>query len=268
MSEKRDRLTEEALALSAGAGEGGAPATPLTFSGVLRRLGPAGPTAVISVTLPAVGLVTLLSLLGAVGPWLRAHEGLGIAIYISGFALLSGLALLATWAPSIVGGWAFGFPVGYPCALAGLLAASLIGYAVGVRVSGNRVVEMIRERPKLRAVYESLLVGGFWKALVLVALIRLPPNTPFSLTNLVLSASRVRLLPFALGTIIGIAPRTAATVLIAAGANELDFRRRDETWLFVAGVALAVVVIAIIGVWANRVISKVTAAQTIASEGE
>jgi uncharacterized membrane protein YdjX (TVP38/TMEM64 family) len=228
---------------------------------VLRRLGPAGPLAVLAMTLPAIGGFLLLGLLNIVGPWLKSHETLGVVLYAGGFAVLAGLAVLPTYAQSVLGGWAFGFAVGYPASLCGVLGGAMLGYVIGRRATGPRAIQMIAEQPKWQAVYESLLGGGFWKSLLIVTLLRIPPSSPFAMTNLFLAAMRVHPVVYALGTVIGLAPRAGAVVFVAAGLHELTFANQQQKWMWIAGIVLTIAVVAILGYMANRAIARVTARQ-------
>lgn len=225
-----------------------------------RRLGPAGPLAVISATLPALGGFALLVTLNPVGEWLRGHELAGWFLYIAGFWLAGGLALLPTNAQAVLGGWAFGVAGGLPAALVGFLGASAIGYATGRWASGERVVGIISEHPRWRAVYDELLRSGPWKTLLIVVLVRLPPNSPFALTNLVLSATRVPPVLYLAGTLIGMAPRAAVAVYIASTLQTLSFDEIQRPWLLVAGIVVTLAVLAVLGVMANRAIARVTGA--------
>jgi len=226
-----------------------------------RRLGPATPLAVIAAVLPALGGFALLGTMIWVGPWLQSQGALGITIYITGFIVLSGFALLPTYAQAILGGWAFGFAFGFPAALAGFLGGSLIGYVVASRAASRHVMELISEKPTWRAVRQSLIESGFWRTLGLVTLIRVPPNSPFALTNLVLGSTKVAIVPYAIGTLLGMAPRTGVAVFIAAGIKDLaEAEQTRPTWMIVGGIILTVVIIIIIGKIANTAIAKATGA--------
>lgn len=241
-------------------------AAPLTFGGVFRRLGPAGVLAVIAASLPAIGGFVLLGSISWVAPWLRDHGDLGIALYIAGFAVLAGLAILPTYAQAFVGGWAFGLVTGSLAAISGFFGGSIIGYFIARRASGVRALDLIAEQPKWKAVYEALLGGGFWKSLLIVTLLRIPPNSPFAMTNLVMAATRVRPVIFFIGTLVGMAPRTAAVAYVGylgQGLASPDAKARP-LWLTISGIVLAVVVIVIIGAVANRAITRVTGQQGLA----
>lgn len=237
-----------------------APRAALDVKTVFQRLGPAGPLAVIAATLPAIGGITLLFLIqDYAGPWLKSHGALGVLIYIAGFALLSGFALLPTYAQSVLGGWAFGMQFGLAAALAGFLGGALLGYAIGVRAAGDRAVQLIREQPKWEAIYAALVGSGFWRTLLIVGLIRL--NSPFSLTNFVLAAARTNVVAYAVGTLLGLAPRTAAAVFIGAGLKELTFEGTGNLWFWIGSVFVLFIVVLIIGQIATHAVQRVTARQ-------
>lgn len=229
--------------------------------GILRRLGPAGVLGIVSVTLPLVGLVTLVSVLGTLAPWLRGHAEVGIAIYVVGFSVLAGIAVLPTHAAAIAGGWAFGFAVGLPAALAGFVGGSLIGYAIARPTAGDRVTRLIEENPKWKAVYDALLRSGFWRALAIVTLLRLPPNSPFAVTNLLLASTGVPLPVYALGTLFGMMPRITVIVWIASHVAQLEFSSAGGWWTTAIGVVITLFVLAVIGSIAQRAIQRVTAQQ-------
>lgn len=232
---------------------------------VLRRLGPAGPLAVVAGVLPALGGFTLLALLNQVGPWLKSHQAGGFVIYIVGFAVLSGAAILPTYAQAVLGGWAFGFAAGLPAALAGLLGGATLGYGLGRRATGDRVVRLLAEHAKWQAVHDALLGSGFGRTVLIIMLVRL--NSPFALTNFVLAATRVHPLAYGLGTLLGLGPRTAAAVFIAAGLKELTFERTSARWLWIAGIVATVAVVLVIGQIAQNAVARVTQRQGRGSSG-
>ena len=102
---------------------------------------------------------------------------------------------------------------------------------------------------------------GFFKTLGMVTLLRLPPNSPFALMNLLMSSVKVPRVPFVLGTIIGMSPRTVLAVVIGAGVNELtndELTKAVPDWVIYGGIGLTVVVMVVIGIVANRAIERLT----------
>lgn len=236
----------------------------------LKALGPAGILAAGALFLPALGSLVLFWQFPVVGAWLRGHEVLGIVMYVSAFALLAGLALLPTYAQSALGGFAFGMLFGVPAALAGFVGGAFIGYLIASRVSGDRVEKALADKPKMRAVRDAL-VGraqageghAFLKTFGTVALLRLPPNSPFALTNLLLASSKVPLLPYLLGTGVGMLPRTGLAVVIGAGVHDaLSKEALEEAtpkWVWAVGIAVTLAIVAVFGRIANKAIERVAA---------
>lgn len=223
-----------------------------------RRLGPASVLAVISATLPAIGGFALVAYVQPIGEWLKSHDS-ALVIYALGFAFAAGLALLPTYAQAILGGWAFGFERGIGAAMLGATLGGILGYLIARAVSANRVGTVLDEHPRWRTVCKSLARGGFLKTLGLVTLIRLPPNSPFALTNLVMGATRVHFVAFIIGTAVGLAPRTAFVVYGAAQAQQLDVRESGSWMMFAAKIAVALIAVVIIGAIGKRALDKATA---------
>ncbi len=224
-----------------------------------KKVGPLGPLAAFAVVMPPVSGMLLLGTLHEVGPWLRDHGGAGLAIYVVGFTVLGGLALLPTYAQSMLGGWAFGVGAGAAAALVGFVGAALVSYGLARRVSGDRVERLLVEHAKWHAVYAALLRSGFWKATLIITLLRLPPNAPFAASNLAMAALAVPVGPFTLGTLAGLAPRTTAVAALGAGLSQLDLADRTQTAWFAAGLAVTVAVLAVLGWLANRALREVEA---------
>ena len=91
--------------------------------------------------------------------------------------------------------------------------------------------------------------------------LRLPINSPFAITNLALSSAKVRGLPYVLGTLIGMAPRTALAVYIGVGLEELtsDAISEAKGHYFFWGIGSAIAVVLIIGQVAKKALEKVSA---------
>jgi uncharacterized membrane protein YdjX (TVP38/TMEM64 family) len=212
--------------------------------------------------MPPLAGIALLWKVNTVSEWLQSHGALGLAVYVAAFIVLAGLGMLPTYAQAILGGWCFKFALGLPAALAGFVGASLLGYCVARTVSRHRVEDMIEANIKARAVRDALIGHGFLKTLGIVILLRLPPNSPFALTNLVMASAGVKIAPFALGTLIGMAPRTALAVYMGSGIQELTsdaFRPgRAPREVIIGGIIVTLIAVAVIGHIANRALARVT----------
>ena len=224
----------------------------------VRRLGPAGPLAVMASTFPPIGGFVLLAFGGPVSRWLSSHGWIGVLIYVSGFTSSAALSLLPTYACSLLGGLSFGFWIGWPAAMFSFTAATLVAWIVNTTVAGDRVLEIIREHPRWEVVRKALVGSGFWKSFWILTLARVPPTSPFALMNFVVSTTKAPLLAYLLATLVGMAPRTAAAVWAAAHFRTLDLKDTEGTGMFVLGLVITIVVIVIIGHVANKAIHTAT----------
>ena len=239
---------------------------PISKTSIFREAGPAGILAIAWILLPAGLGITLLVKLGAISDWIASHGNLGILIYIGVFAISAGLGLLPTYAQAILGGWVFGTAIGIPAALVGFTLAAGIGYGLARLVSGYRVEALLKRHRKSDAIRKALIGRSSLRTFGIVTLVRIPPNSPFALTNLLIAACGVRLLICLIGTAIGMLPRTAVAVGFAAAARSTgakDIQGFIEEglgiWVLIGGIVLMVIVIMIIAAIGQKALERITA---------
>lgn len=229
----------------------------------MARLGPAGLLAIAWAVMPILGSLVLFANADAVRDYFNAQGSMGWLIYAAAFAVLSGFALMPTYAQSGMAGFIFGLGLGGAAAVLGCVGGSLIGYAVARWVSGDRIVKVIDAKPKWRAIREALVGERHSKMRLLgtVILLRLPPNSPFAMTNLAMAATRVPLAIYLLGTAIGIAPRTVLAAYIGHGVKETFTKdalsNAAPKWALYVGIGVAIVVVIIIGQIATKAMEKI-----------
>ena len=236
---------------------------------------------VLWVTTPPLFGFWILAEIGVIGEWLRSLGGPviaefstgdagvtqirlgGLVVYALLFMFCSGVGILPTYAQAILGGWIFGFWLGTPAALLGFTGGAAVGWIICRLISRDAVVEWIDRKPKWSVIRHAFLEEGFWRTLGIVTLVRLPPNSPFSLTNLAMSAGGARPAPYLLGTLIGMTPRTAIAVGFAAAAAA-DGSRDIQTFVsekgflpIVIGVGAMIVVFVILAKIANSAMARV-----------
>jgi uncharacterized membrane protein YdjX (TVP38/TMEM64 family) len=167
------------------------------------------------------------------------------------FGLAGGVALVPTYALSALCGWSFGAAVGLAASLAGFLSAALLGYGLGCLTDRGHTVAVLDATPKWRAVRLAMVKGGLGHEVLVVGLLRLAPIAPFSLTNVVMAAAQVRPLPYAIGTVLGMAPRTAVVVWAASRLSNVDAPLTQAPWLYAAGGVVTVLVVLALG-WIGK----------------
>jgi len=229
---------------------------------ILKRLGPAAWLGIAWAVLPAIAGITLLVKMGAATRLLVGTDenpGLplatGIALYIGIFIITAGFGVLPTVSQAILAGFAFGVAWGFPAALVGFGGASIIGYLIANRVARKKIESEIQNHPKAAIIRDAFLRHGKFRALMILILIRVPPNSPFALTNYAMSVSGVKLLPFLIATLVGMAPRTFAAVWIGAQVSNWDDAKMPK-WLIIGGIVLTVVILIGLGQIANKAVES------------
>lgn len=237
-------------------------AQPESLGTVIKRLGPAAWLGIAWATVPAIAGITLLANMGTATRMLRGTEeepGLpfstGIAIYIAIFVITAGVGVLPTVSQAILAGFAFGIAWGFPAALVGFAGASIVGYFIASFVARDRIEKEIHKHPKAEIIRDAFIRHGKVRALVILTLLRVPPNSPFALTNYVMSVSGVKLIPFMIATVVGMAPRTLAAVWIGAQAGSWDEVHKPK-WLIIGGIILTVVILVGLGKLANKALES------------
>ena len=211
-----------------------------------------------AVWLDAVLLLAAALLLTAIWQWTPVHQWLdpdrlstaaaplrdawyGGPLAVLAFVVL-GLAFVPLLLLVLLMGMVFGPWLGPLYALVGALATGTIGFALGRRIGRRTVERLVGARARrLRSLLQR-------NGVLAVFLARKVP-LPYTLTNLVLGASGVRLRDFLLGTVIGLG---AIVALLAAFGHHLLTARRDPS---AASIALAggVLAVALLLAWAiNR----------------
>ena len=229
---------------------------------IIKRLGPAAWLGIAWAVLPAIAGITLLVNMRYAQKLLIGTEeepGLplaqGVAIYVIIFIITAGLGILPTVSQAILAGFAFGITWGFPAAMLGFTGASIIGYFVARFVARDRIESEIHKHKKVEIIRDAFIRHGFLRALCILTLIRVPPNSPFALTNYAMSVSGVRFIPFIIATVVGMAPRTFAAVWIGAQAETWDQVEKPK-WLIIGGIVLAVVILVGLGNLANKAIEQ------------
>lgn len=226
------------------------------------RLGPAAWLATVWTFAPAVLGTTLLVFIGSVSRWLRDHGDTGPFVYAAGFILAAGVGVLPTISQAVLGGWAFGFWIGLPAAMTGFTGGSIIGYFIARAVARRRVDAEFDLHPRWAAVRDALLKSGRLKTLLIVTLVRVPPNSPFSLTNFVLATARTPLWAYALGTAVGMLPRTTVVVWLASQIqgelNSDTLAAARPWWFFPATLGLGVAIFFVLSHFGKKAIERAT----------
>jgi uncharacterized membrane protein YdjX (TVP38/TMEM64 family) len=122
---------------------------------------------------------------------------------------------------------------------------------------------VVARHPRAHLIRGALLGGSKGKTFAIVSLIRLPPNSPFAITNFALATMGAPFGLTILATAIGMLPRTAVACFVAAsgaatGAEDLQqLVDQQGLPLVIGGAVVMLAVVAIIGQIAKRAIDRV-----------
>ena len=211
---------------------------------------------------PGLAGAFILVYLGRIAGILQTDPELGFWAYVAVFAVSAGLGILPTYSQAILGGWVFGFSHGLAGALMGFVGGAAIGYLVSRAVSGPSLERLVARYPRAHVIRCALLGGSTKKTFAIISLIRLPPNSPFALTNFALATMGAPFLLTLAATAVGMMPRTAIACYLAAagaatGAEDIQQLVKEEGWpIVLGGLAATIVVVVIIGQVAKRALDR------------
>jgi len=220
------------------------------------RFGAAGPVALFTGLGPLVGAIVLTATAPVWLEWFLASGATGIAIFLVLTAVLAGMSLMPTHASSLLGGMAFGFGLGSVLALLGVALAAVLGFVTLRYFLREKVVEALAHHPRAEAVHRELDQGHGLRTFALLVLIRLSPVVPFAATNLLMSTTGVRLAPYLVGSMLGLAPRVIAVVWIGSSLTELDLSQTADRRLLAIGIAATVAALFVLGRASRRGLAR------------
>ncbi|WP_238015369.1 VTT domain-containing protein [Dactylosporangium sp. AC04546] len=181
----------------------------------------------------ALLVATLFAVMIAVGPD-RASLSHAVSpdhpfapvLAVFGTALLT-TALLPRTLLSAVGGLLFGFSSGALYILAGVTLGAILAHTVGRYLGREFMARYLRGR--LLLIEQAVAKRG----ILAVVISRMIPLVPFGVSNYLFGTTRVRLLPFIGGTILGAMPATLAYAALGSATA-----RGDAAGMSIAGVVI------------------------------
>lgn len=230
---------------------------------IRKDFGKIGGMTGVTVVLPTIGSLLMLTVIYQISPWLQNNQQIGFLFFVSFMTIFSGLALIATNILGVVSGFAFDFQIGVVAQMTGLVGASTLMFLLTSRYISKNFLATIEKKPKLKAIHHALLNESVFKTLLIITLIRLSPAMPFAGTNFIISASGVSFRTFILGTILGMSPRATALVFVGSSLSELNFSEPQEAWLVILGIVATILSIIVISIVGKRALNKLIVEQGI-----
>jgi uncharacterized membrane protein YdjX (TVP38/TMEM64 family) len=221
----------------------------------------------------AVGAAAALLFVAArvlpITDWLKVFQA-----WVSGLGALGGVlyglvyvAAALLFVPGIVltlgAGFVFGLFWGVVIVSASSTAAAALAFLIARHVARGRVERLAKKNEKFEAIERAIEKSG-WKV---VALLRLSPLVPFSVSNYLYGLTPVAFAPYVLASWIAMLPATILFVYLGAAGKSLGEGRARSPWewaLLGAGLAATIAVTVILGRAARKELRKT---QTGADEG-
>lgn len=231
------------------------------FKGIkktVKDLGRLGPVLLFAIIAPGLGAVILASTFDY---WYTDLKNLGsmlLPVYLCSAILLAGLSLIPTHAASLLAGMLFGTFWGPVYALSAIVSAAVISYLFLKFLLGAKAIEIFSMKPRAHEVYKELLNHNGFRTFYIISLIRLSPIMPFAATNVLLSAGRVKLKEFILGSATGLAPRVFIVAMAGAGLTKLDLSIGSHKGILIAGIAATILIIFIMSSISKKVLQNIS----------
>lgn len=205
----------------------------------------------------AVGGRSLAEHLEALTSGLHALGARGIAMFIAGFAIAS-VAFVPAGLLTMLAGALFGIPIGIAVAFVGASLGACIAFLLARYAARDMVERWLEAYPRVASVRAA--VGDRGRRIV--ALLRLSPVIPFSVINLAMGVTRMRLVDYVVANC-AMLPVTALYVYYGAAAGALvsvhDERHPKDAsyWVaFVLGLVATIAVTTIVARLATRALAR------------
>jgi len=137
--------------------------------------------------------------------WARGAGWLGVLAFALAQVLFA-LLLIPSWPLRVGAGFIYGPAWGFAVAGASSFAGAMLAFLAGRRLLRERIARRFAREPRLAALDELIGADGPW----IVFLLRVSPLFPNEVVNYGLGATRVRTRDYALASLVGMLPLTAA----------------------------------------------------------
>ena len=162
-------------------------------------------------------------------------EGMGDAgvAYFAAVYVIAEILAIPAIPLTASAGYLFGVQEGTLVVLLSGTIASGVGFLLGRTLFREKVVEILEDYPKFKAIDRVIGKEGF----KLMVLLRLSPIFPFSLSNYLYGATSIDFWPYFWGTMLGFGPGTFAYVYTGTvGKALLSSDANAQPWYVYAGV--------------------------------
>lgn len=214
--------------------------------------------ALLAGILVAVWTLPLEAWLDSANTWIDANPVQGRALFV--LAFVAGATMMVPGSVLFMsGGYLFGFVEGFPLVAISTALGASSAYLVGRTIAREWVASQVADSARFQALDRALEQKGA----VVVALSRLALILPYNVLNYMYGATKIRLVPYSLATLVGMLPAVALFVYLGSAAQNVEQIFSDNrdtgplgTVLLVAGLVAIVAASVIVQRAASRALSE------------
>jgi uncharacterized membrane protein YdjX (TVP38/TMEM64 family) len=165
--------------------------------------------------------------------WLRGLGAWGWALFMAVEFAVTLVGIVPGALLGIAGGAIYGVVTGFCASAAGIMAGAMVAFALSRSVMRPWIGALLRRSGRVAALDEMIARDG-WR---IVALLRISPVMPFSITSYALGFTGIAARDYVLGTLASLPPLLGYVVIGALGGVELKTGTRVHLVLIGVGVA-------------------------------
>jgi len=194
---------------------------------------------VVGALVAAGRLLPIAAWLAALEHWVRASGPWGVVVFAAVY-VVAALAFVPGSVVTLAAGAIFGVVGGTVIVSIASTTAAALAFLIA-RYLARGAVQRLAERDRRFAALDQAIRDGGWK---IVALLRLSPIVPFSLSNYLYGLTPVSFAPYVLASWIAMIPGTLLYVSIGAAGRAAAGRARTPAEWALIGVGIAATLVA------------------------
>jgi len=152
----------------------------------------------------------------------------------------------------VAAGAIYGVGIGFVTSAIGIFAGAVVAFALSRSMFRPWIAGVLGSRRRL-GVLDRLVSSESWK---IVALLRISPVMPFSVTSYALGLSGIAARDYVVGTLASLPPLLGYVVIGALGRSTFTGRSRGEAMIHVGLLALGVVATLALTVHLSRLLAR------------
>jgi uncharacterized membrane protein YdjX (TVP38/TMEM64 family) len=188
----------------------------------------------------------------AVTARLRAMGPAGWAICAAAIFAITLVGIVPGSVLGVAAGAIYGVTVGFVLSAIGIFAGAVVAFALSRSMFRPWIAGVLGSRRRL-GVLDRLVSSESWK---IVALLRISPVMPFSVTSYALGLSGIAARDYVLGTLASLPPLLGYVVIGVLGRSTFTGRSRGETMIHAGLLALGVVATLALTVHLSRLLAR------------